>query len=203
MTRLMRMTRLMTILHTHIHIHTQPTPRGNGGSPRRGGFSARDQLRDPESARRQVAGVLRRAPSCADPKINGWGSAAEGITNGQVDAQPLYACPNDKPSRIRGRTERDLIHADPNAVVDALHGVLRPRVRGTGKDVRDIVNPNQLMPWSKSAAQRFFLQGASAQELAVFRKISERVFANLRHEQDCAQIMRHLDPRGRCSLHLA
>jgi len=139
---------------------------------------------------------LRRAPSCADPKVNGWGSAAEGLTHGQLDARPRYACPADKPSRVRGRTERDLIRAEPNALVDALHGVPRPRVRGTGKDVRDIVNPKQLMPWSKSEAQQLFLEGASAQELGVFRKISERVFASLRHEQDCAHMMRHLDPRG-------
>jgi hypothetical protein len=105
----------------------------------------------------------------------------------------------DKPSRVRGRTERDLNQADPNAVVDALHGTPRPRVRGTGKEYRDIVQPNQLMPWKKSDAQRIFLENATAQDLATFRKISERIYSNLRHELDTARIMRELDPRG-CGL---
>jgi len=89
-----------------------------------------------------------------------------------------------------------LIKADPNAMVDALHGTPRPRVRGTGKEYRDIVQPNQLMPWKKSEAQRIFLEKASADDLAVFKKISERIYSNLRHEMDTARIMRELDPRG-------
>ena len=114
-------------------------------------------------------------------------------------AQQRAFLPRDKPSRVRGRTERDLNQADPNAVVDALHGTPRPRVRGTGKEYRDIVQPNQLMPWKKSDAQRIFLESATAQDLAVFRKISERIYSNLRHELDTARIMRELDPRG-CGL---
>jgi len=173
----------------------EPTPRD--ASPRsRGGYTARDQLRDPESARRQASGMLRRAPSCHDPKTHGWDSAAQGLSEGQAEARPRYACPTDKPSRVRGRAERDLVRADPNAVVDALHGVPRPRVRGTGRDVRDIVQPNQLMPWSKSEAQRVFLRDATPEDYNLFKRVSERVFASLRYEQDCARVMRSLDPRG-------
>jgi hypothetical protein len=169
-------------------------------SPRlRDGYTARDKLRDPESARRHASGVLRRAPSCHDPKKHGWDSAAQGVTQGQMNARPLYACPKTDPSHVRGKTERDLVRADPNAVVDALHGVPRPRVRGTGRDVRDIVNPNQLMPWRKNEAQRIFLQGATPQDHNLFKRISSRVFATLRYEQDCARVMRQLDPRG-CGL---
>ena len=164
-----------------------------------GNDSAREKspsLRDPESARRKEMGVLRRAPSCADAKKDGWDSAAEALTHGECHKRALYANSKDNPSRIRGRTERDLVTADPKAVIDALHGVHRPRVRGTGKEVRDIVNPVQVMPWSRCEAQRVFLEDASGQERQMFRRISERVFATQARQQDCAYMMRELDPRG-------
>jgi hypothetical protein len=66
----------------------EPAP---GDTPRSG--QSRDQLRDPESARRRAEGVLRRAPSCADPKTDGWSSAAQGLSHGQLEKQPLYANP--------------------------------------------------------------------------------------------------------------
>lgn len=118
------------------------------------------------------------------------------LDHGCADVLCFSCVFSDKPSRVRGRTERDLSQGGPNAVVDALHGTPRPRIRGTGKEYRDIVQPNQLMPWKKSDAQRIFLEDASAADLAVFKRISERIYSNLRHELDTARMMRELDPRG-------
>ena len=71
----------------------EPTPRIINNNPTPRSEHGRDQLRDPESARRRAAGVLRRAPSCDDPKTDGWGSAAEGLSNGRLEKLPLYANP--------------------------------------------------------------------------------------------------------------
>ena len=189
-------------LQVGAHLQPQTTPRavaraqfGRGANGEFvalvGGTSGRDE---PESARRHSAGLPKKAPSCV--KAEQWGSAVEGLSHGEQQARRPYADSHCNAAHVKGKTERELIKADPNALVDALHGVSRPRVRGTSKDVRDIVNPLQLNPWKKSEAQRVFLNGATQAEYALFKRISEKVYSSMTREHDCATLMRELDPRG-------
>eukprot|EP00960_Hanusia_phi_P036084 752126-Hanusia_phi.AAC.1 len=65
-------------------------------------------------------------------EVKAWNNVRDAIKMEPGEEGGERSADENRGRGVRGRTERDLLRADPNALVLALHGTPRERVRGGG-----------------------------------------------------------------------